>query len=131
MTTTNPSAGFDVPVAEVTSTFVITVDRSMSLRDVAAHLSNTDVSFVIVDEAGSVAGVISERDIVLAVSEGAAFDEVRAEDIMSTDLVTVGPRDDMHSAARQMLDEGVRHLIVTGDEGGVVSMRDVLAALVG
>jgi len=49
---------------------------------------------------------------------------------MTSGLVTIGSGDDRDKAARRMLDGGVRHLVVTGTDEGVISIRDLLAALV-
>ena len=128
MELTNRPASLNGPVADVTSMQVVRVDRGTSLRDVAAKLADNSVGLVIVADGGSVAGVVSERDIVLAVSEGADLSDVRAEDVMITDVLTVDGRDDIGRAGRIMLDSAVRHLLVSGTDGGIISIRDVLAA---
>ena len=51
---------------------------------------------------------------------------------MSVDLVTAAPTDSIAAVGRLMIDAGVRHVAVRGDDGriaGVVSLRNVLAAL--
>jgi signal-transduction protein with cAMP-binding, CBS, and nucleotidyltransferase domain len=76
--------------------------------------------------------VVSERDIVAAIAEGADPDQERVEDVMTDDVVSVRPRDPVLEAGRRMLENEVRHLPVI-DDGvvvGVVSERDVLRALV-
>ncbi len=128
MELTNRPAALNGPVADVASVDVVKIDRGTSLRDVAAKLADSSVGLVVVVDGGSVAGVVSERDIVLAVAEGADLDEIRAEDVMSTDLLAVDGRDDIGRAGRIMLDSAVRHLLVSGTDGGVISIRDVLAA---
>jgi len=55
---------------------------------------------------------------------------VWAADIMKTDLVTARYDDTLMDVARRMVDERVRHVLVFGDNGGVVSVRDVLEAMV-
>jgi CBS domain-containing protein len=53
-------------------------------------------------------------------------------EIMSEDLVTVAPNDDVLEAANRMLDTEVPHLSVIDDgvAAGMVSSRDALRALV-
>ncbi|NOX68228.1 MAG: CBS domain-containing protein [Gammaproteobacteria bacterium] len=53
------------------------------------------------------------------------------ETIMSTDLITVSPEDDLDMARMLMRDNRIHHLLVTGDDGilqGILSLSDLLAA---
>jgi len=42
----------------------------------------------------------------------------------------VAPDASVIAAGRMMADEGVRHLVIDGADGGVLSIRDVIEALV-
>ena len=76
------------------------------------------------------AGVLSERDIVRAVANGEDVDDVRAEDVMAVDVVTIGLDATVTEAADVMEAGNIRHLPVTDDDKvvGMVSIRDILAA---
>lgn len=53
------------------------------------------------------------------------------ETIMSTDLITVSPEDDLDMARMLMRDNRIHHLLVTNDHGilqGILSLSDLLAA---
>lgn len=117
------------PIGTIASKYVISVDTKATVRTVVDHLINGGVSLVVVDDSGSVAGVVSEHDVLEAIHDGADIDEIWAADIMSTDITTAEPGQPIAEAARLMLDNQLRHLLVMGDEGGVVSIRDVLEAL--
>ncbi len=95
---------------------------------VVNHLVDQGVSMVVVMESNSVAGVVTNRDIVLAVHDGANIDEVRAADVMSTSVAVVSDQATVAEAGRRMSEQGVHHLLVQGDHGGVVSAWDLLAA---
>lgn len=116
-------------IGELVSPYLISVEPTATLRVVVDHFIDGGVAFVVVEASHSVAGVISEHDVLRAIHDGADIDEVWAADIMTTDLVTAEPEASIVDAARLMTDHGVRHLLVVGDEGGVVSIRDVLAAM--
>ena len=118
------------PLTEVTSTRIVTVESNETLRAVIRHFIEDGVDFVVVGGRGSVAGVVSEHDVVRAMHDGADIDEVWAADIMSTDLVVADGDESLAEAARRMVDNRIRHLLIFGDQGGVVSIRDVLEALV-
>jgi signal-transduction protein with cAMP-binding, CBS, and nucleotidyltransferase domain len=75
---------------------------------------------------------VSERDVTRALAEDADPDTMKVEDIMSDELVTVAPNDEVYDAVHRMLEAEVRHLPVVDDgvTTGMVSARDALQALV-
>src|SRR4249919_3483334 len=102
-----------------------------SLVSVAESLAAGEIGTVVVEGAGGPSGLISERDLVNAVAAGDDLATCQAADIMTTDLIRVGPDDTIASAAALMIEAGVRHLPVMDGHSviGVVSIRDVLAAV--
>lgn len=78
-------------------------------------------------------GVVSERDLVLAVAEGTDLESDRAGDLMALDVVTIESHQPVSAAATMMLEGGIRHLpVMSGTKlVGVLSIRDVLAAYLG
>jgi predicted transcriptional regulator len=75
--------------------------------------------------------VLSERDVVNALAEGAHPDRDRARDFMTADVDEVPENTQIAEAGRRMLRNEIRHLVVTreGATVGVISSRDVLAVL--
>jgi CBS domain-containing protein len=75
-----------------------------------------------------VAGVVTDRDIALALgSRDAKPSEIRVGDVMSTDVVAVGPDADVTEVGRKMQDAQVRRVLVV-DEGrlvGIISTADL------
>jgi len=73
------------------------------------------------------AGIISERDLVAALADGAAATAVAAA-YMTPDPVTAAPDEDSAAVALRMVEVGVRHLPVVerGQVVGMVSARDLL-----
>jgi CBS domain-containing protein len=78
---------------------------------------------------GRLVGLITDRDIVVrALAEGRDARQVRAEEIMSTDLHTAMPNDRVIEVIRQMGDKQVRRIPIVDREGnlrGIISMADV------
>jgi CBS domain-containing protein len=107
------------------------VESNTPLGQVIETLGNLGIGIVVVMDGGSVAGVISERDIVWALAQGADPDEIWAGDVMTRDLVTVEASTPIPAAAAAMRDQHVRHLLVLdGPSPGVVSLRDLIEFLV-
>ena len=74
---------------------------------------------------------MSERDLVVAIAEGADVDDDRVDDVMALDVVLARPDTAVGDAIAAMLEGGIRHLPVMDGERllGVTSMRDLLAAV--
>ncbi len=107
------------------------VDAKSTLREVIVRLGELGIGLVAVMAGGSVAGVISERDVVWALAEGADPDLAWAADVMTSEVVVVEPSTTVSDAARLMAQQNIRHLIVLGgDTPGVVSLRDMIEFLV-
>lgn len=108
----------------------VTVPPEATLREAAVVMAREEIGAVVVVVDGRVAGVLSERDVVLAVANGDEVDDDRADDVMAIEVVTASIDDTVADAAMKMLDGSIRHLpVVDGDTvAGVVSIRDLLAA---
>jgi CBS domain-containing protein len=78
---------------------------------------------------GRLVGLITDRDLVCrAVAEGKDCRDTRAEEVMSTDIVSARPNDRVVDIIRRMGDKQVRRIPVTSDNGtlrGMISMSDI------
>jgi signal-transduction protein with cAMP-binding, CBS, and nucleotidyltransferase domain len=106
----------------------VSVDEKVSLRSLAAVLAADEIGAVLVRCDDGSCGMVSERDIVHALAEGADPDTVWAADVMSEELVTVAAGDIVIDVALRLVGKNLRHVAVIehGDVVGVVSVRDVL-----
>lgn len=111
---------------------VVTIAPSATVQEIAALISSRRIGAVVVSsDARRLAGIVSERDVVKAIaSRGEAALRLKAEDIMTTDVVTATPRTTVDEAMA-MMDAGYfRHLpVLDGDEMiGIISVRDAVRA---
>jgi CBS domain-containing protein len=77
--------------------------------------------------------IITERDILRAVAEGANPNTGVVEDFLTASAVTVTAQWQIEDAAREMMRRRFRHLIVVDERGtveGIISIRDIAGALV-
>lgn len=114
--------------ADVMSSPIKTASANSPLAAVATLMRDEDVGIVpIVDDQGDrLLGVITDRDIVVRVdAEAAPVDLVRAGDVMTTDLTTVRPRDDLHEVIDRMGQQGLHRMLVTDDDNRVVGIISV------
>lgn len=74
-------------------------------------------------DSGRPLGVVTDRDItVRIVAQGQNPLQMRAQDAMTKEVVTVSPETDVEEAARAMKDNQVRRLLVVDDREGCVGM---------
>ncbi len=109
---------------------VITAHAHATVHDVSKTLATNRIgAVVIVDEAGALAGIVSERDIVrvLAGEGGAALSKPVSE-IMSRNVRTCKTGDSERELMSLMTTHRIRHLPVmdNGKLTGMISIGDVV-----
>jgi CBS domain-containing protein len=110
---------------------VITIRPGHLVREAVQRLSQHKIgALVVVDEEGSPVGIISERDIVRRAATDENVFSLPVADIMTKELVTGIPQDDISSVAHTMTERRFRHLpIVENNElVGIISIGDILKA---
>ena len=108
---------------------VLTVGPHHTLRDAARLMAARRVgAAVVMDPDGMGPGIITERDVLVAVGGGEDPDAERVSAHMSADIVVATPDWSLEEAAVAMVRGGFRHLVVTdgGEVSGLLSMRDVV-----
>lgn len=86
---------------------------------------------LVLDAAGSIAGVLSERDVVRGIAESGAELLARpASSIMTAKVIVADPEDNMMSVMGCMSERRIRHLPVVEDGQvlGLISIGDVIRA---
>jgi CBS domain-containing protein len=108
----------------------VEVHTDDTLTRIAELMVEDSIGLVVVRGEQPLVGVVSERDIVRAVAEGADLESDRAGDVMALETVSVASDATIAEAARMMIDGGMRHLPVLKNDRvvGVVSIRDLLSA---
>ena len=113
---------------------VYSVPESATLKEAADLLDSRKVgAMVILNEAGGVIGVISERDIVRNIAKvGADALKCTVGEVMTRKVVTARPRETLESAMDLMTDRRIRHLPVveSGRLLGVISIGDLVKATI-
>ncbi|PWS36793.1 CBS domain-containing protein [Falsiroseomonas bella] len=110
---------------------VISVTPDTPVAEVARVIAQRRIGAVMVlDARGGVLGIVSERDIVRALATRAnGIEGQRAEDLMTREVVMVGPHTPVDTALRVMDEHYFRHLPVVDGSGrllGLVSVRDLV-----
>lgn len=131
-------------VRELMTTEVVTTDMDQTLKTAQRIFNQRKFHHLIVVEQGKVVGVISDRDLLKHLSPfvGVRFSErpqdaatlsKRIHQMMSRQLVSIGPDATVAEAARTMNHRRVSCLPVIDDAGqlvGIITTRDLVRWIV-
>ena len=112
---------------------VWSVGPNDSVLDVLRLMADKEVGATVVLDGERIAGIVSERDYARKVAlKGRTSREATAGDIMTSDVVFVGPEQSIEECMELMTEGRLRHLPVV-DRGklvGVVSIGDLVKAII-
>jgi CBS domain-containing protein len=121
-------------VNEGMSSLVLTVGPGHSLREVSRQMAERKVgSAAVIDPDSPGPGIITERDILLAIASGQDPDAELVGEHLTEGLIAAAPDWSLERAAQAMIDGGFRHLLVIdgAEIVGVLSMRDIVRCWTG
>jgi CBS domain-containing protein len=105
-----------------------TVDAGATLVEAAREMRDGDVGALIVVENGSVAGIVTDRDIVVrAIADGKDPGSTRVSDVATMNPVTLTVDQTVEDAIRTMREQDIRRIPVVQDgrPAGIVSLGDL------
>ena len=108
---------------------VLTIGPAHTLREAARLMAERKVgAAVVVDPDSPGPGIVTERDILLAVANEQDPGSELVGDHLTENLIVAASDWSLERAAQAMVDGGFRHLLVVdgGDLSGVLSMRDIV-----
>ena len=108
---------------------VVTADVGSSVRDAVDRLGERRIGALVVLDGGSVAGIVSERDVIYCLREsGGEILDWPVSRLMTAPVITAEPSTPVLSALGLMTDRRIRHLPVErgGELVGIVSIGDLV-----
>ncbi len=119
-----------MPVKEIMTRDVITVDIKSDVPLLAQKMLKLDVGSVIITDKNRPVGIVTERDIVRKiVYRNLKPDEISIKELMTTPLITIPATEDVTDAMRKMLKLQIRRLPVVENAklAGIVTDIDLIA----
>lgn len=123
----------DAKVRDAMRVGVISCRPETKLADVARMMVGYEVHSVVVSDMqghGGLWGIVSSLDLARAADE---LDSLTAQDVASTELVTIPSNESLERAAELMAEHGVTHLVAVQPDAnqpaGMISARGIAAAL--
>lgn len=142
-------------IKDIMTTDVVTIKEKDTVEKCANLLSTHNLSGLpVLDDEGKVKGMVTEGDLIRRASrvKGPAFleilggiiylespkkfmDEIKksmgniVKDIMTEDVITIGPNEEIECAATLLVRKKIKRLPVVDEEGkllGIVSRKDIM-----
>ena len=112
---------------------VATIAPSATVRDLVAALAEHNIgALVVCDSDSAVLGIVSERDVVRRLVDGADVLDTEVAEIMTTDVAICHSSSSVDDLRIEMTERRIRHLPVV-DDGvlvGIVSIGDVVKSTI-
>jgi CBS domain-containing protein len=115
-------------IREVMTSDPHTVSTDATLQDAAREMKSDDIGAVLVEEQGTVAGILTDRDIVVrAIAEGRDPSSTKVGEVASRDVKTLTPDSTVEDAIKIVREHHVRRIPVVQDgrPAGIVSIGDL------
>jgi CBS domain-containing protein len=102
-----------------------------TVRIAAAKMRDANIGFLpVLDDLEQLVGVVTDRDLAVRALAEALPAETPVEEVMTVDVVTCNPDDDLRRVERLMRVNQKGRLAVVDDAGrlvGVISLSDIIA----
>ena len=125
--------------ADIMQTDILAVSPELPLDSLEEFFASEDISGAPVqNERGQIVGIVSKTDLVRAFSgrdeaetSQPAHEALTVEDIMTRDVVTVSPDDEVRAVVQHMLDGRLHRVLVARNNEllGIITTFDLLELL--
>jgi len=131
-----PSTTFEaelvkIPLADLAHHKPLTISSTSTAADAVNQMRQANAGCLIVEDDGRIAGILSERDLVMKLDD-MNLDGLTVAELMTADPVVLRPDDSIAIAINKMAIGGFRHipLVEDGHATGIVSARDVFRHII-
>jgi len=118
-------------VRDIMAKNVLTAEPDVNLREAAEVMADNHIGCLVVVEGGKPAGIVTDRDVLLAVADSRKkIDKLTVGDVMTHYVITTKPDNPIEKAIQLMIENNVKKIPVV-DEGelvGIITMTDVVLA---
>lgn len=118
-----------IKVKEAMIEKVVSIGKDKSVKEAGELMKQEDVGSLIVTEDENVVGILTGTDLVKKViSKNLKPEKLKVEEVMSRDIYTINPDDNLADATMKILKKDVKRLPVVKDDTlvGILSYKDIL-----
>lgn len=121
-----------MPVGHLGPEDVVTTDPDAQISDVVDKLESENVGAIVVAEDDEPVGIVTDRDVALAVNEGDNIGTDAVQSVMTEDPVTLHEDEEAMEISRTIDDQNVRRIPVVDENDeltGIVTVDDLVATI--
>lgn len=121
-----------MPVGHLGPEDVVTIKPDTQISDAVNKLESENVGAIVVTENDELVGVVTDRDVALAVDESSNIGTEPVQSIMTEDPVTLHEGEEAIEASRTIDENNVRRIPIVDDNGelaGIVTLDDLVATI--
>jgi CBS domain-containing protein len=110
---------------------VVTIGGEAGVAELARVITERNVGAAVVVEDGRMVGIVSERDVVRGMAaHGAGLSSMQVAELMTRQVVSCRPEDEVAPLMATMTARRIRHLpvLIDGRLVGIVSIGDLVKA---
>jgi len=117
-----------IKVGDVMTRQLIAVKPSEDIIRCAREMADKDVGLIIVEKNNKLLGVLTERDVIWALTKKGDLRNVKAGDIMLRKITTIKPSRDIYEALVRMKKQNTKWLPITVNKKviGILTLNDIL-----
>ncbi len=117
-------------VSDVMTTSILTISPEAFMDDAVRIMGERHVGSLIVTKGEMPVGIVTERDLLTKVmAAGRDLSQVKVNEVWSTRLITVNPSDTIKEAARTMMKQKGRLVVLkNGRAVGIITASDLIKA---
>ena len=112
---------------------VWSISPDTTILDAMQIMAEKQIGNLLVLENDQIAGIVSERDFVrMIASDSACKLNKPVRDVMTLEVYTIGPSEDIEACMKMMTEKRIRHLPVVEDDQilGMISIGDVIKGII-
>jgi len=115
-------------VRDVMNKKVMTVKPDLILRKAVDIMSNYHIGSLVVLENDNLTGILTERNVLVAVAEGKDPELTTVEEVMTKKVITIEPSKTIEDAVNLMKDNNIKKLPVVDGEKlvGIITASDII-----
>lgn len=121
-----------MPVGHLGPDDVVTAERDTGLVGIAQTLKNENVGAIVIAENDEPVGIVTDRDVALAIADSDDVGSLTAGDVMAEDPDTLEEGEEGIEIARTIDENNVRRIPVVDENGkltGIVTLDDLVATI--
>lgn len=121
-----------MPVGQLGPENVVTTTPDASISDVVDTLDSENVGALVVTEDDEPVGIVTDRDVALAVNEQDNIGTESVQSVMTADPVTLQESEEAMEISRTIDEQNIRRIPVVDDDGkltGIVTLDDLVATV--